>query len=129
MTSRARDLRKDSTKAERALWNQLRSRQLAGHKFRRQVPLGSYVVDFVCFEQRLVIEIDGGHHGEQAGYDRKRSDELKSRGFRVLRFWNNEVLGQPDGVTQMILEAVGQAPTAPWEGHPHPSPLPSRERG
>ena len=108
MTSRARDLRKDSTKAERVLWTHLRDRQLAGHKFRRQVPLGSYVVDFVCFERRLVIEIDGGHHGEQADHDRERSEWLESQGFQVLRFWNNEVLGQLDGVTQAILEAVGQ---------------------
>ena len=108
MTSRARHLRKESTKAERALWNLVRDRRLAGHKFRRQVPLGSYVVDFACFEQRLVIEIDGGHHGEQADYDRKRAAWLESQGFRVLRFWNNEVLGEPDGVTQVIVEAVGE---------------------
>ena len=108
MTSRARRLRKDSTKAERVLWDHLRSRQLAGHKFRRQAPLGSYVVDFACFEQRLVIEVDGGHHGEQVGYDRLRAEWLESQGFRVLRFWNNEVLGQLDEVAQVILEAVGQ---------------------
>ena len=106
MTSKARDLRKYPTKAERVLWSHLRDRQLAGCKFRRQVPLGSYVVDFVCFEHRLVIEIDGGHHGEQFDRDRERSEWLESRGFRVLRFWNNEVLGQLDGVAQAILDAV-----------------------
>ena len=108
MTSRARRLRKDSTKAERLLWDHLRSRQLAGYKFRRQAILGSYIVDFVCFEKRLVIEVDGGHHGEQAGYDRQRAEWLESQGFRVLRFWNNDVLGQLDGVAQAILEAAGQ---------------------
>ena len=84
MTSRARHLRKESTKAERALWNLVRDRRLAGHKFRRQVPLGSYVVDFACFEQRLVIEIDGGHHGEQGDYDRERTAWLESQGFQNL---------------------------------------------
>ena len=106
-TARARQLRKDSTRAESILWKHLRNRQLEGHKFRRQVPLGQYILDFVCFERRLIVEIDGGHHQGQAAYDDERTKWLESQGFRVLRFWNNDVLGHPDGVAQAILEALG----------------------
>jgi very-short-patch-repair endonuclease len=104
--SKARQLRKNSTEAESTLWKHLRNRQLEGHKFRRQVPLGQYVVDFVCFEHRLIIEIDGGHHQTQTAYDNERTKWLESQGFRVLRFWNNEILGQIDGVSQAILKAL-----------------------
>ena len=118
-TSKARQLRKKSTDAEVALWRHLRNRQLAGCKFRRQVPIDPYVVDFVCFEQRLVIELDGGHHQSQAEDDKARTVWLENQGFRVLRYWNNEVLVNVDGVALSILEAIE---------HPHLSPLPSRER-
>jgi very-short-patch-repair endonuclease len=92
--SRAKQLRKHMTDAERALWRHLRSRQLSGHKFRRQQPIGQYVVDFVCLEKRLVIELDGGQHAEtdQASYDDERTAWLEQNGYRVLRFWNHEVL-------------------------------------
>jgi len=85
---RAKQLRKNFTDAERALWRVLRSRQLAGYKFRRQQPLGPYIVDFVCFEARLVVEIDGGQHGEeeQLAHDSKRTAWLQNENFRVLRF-------------------------------------------
>ena len=109
-TSKARQLRRHSTKAESALWKHLRARQLDGHKFRRQVPLGQYVVDFVCFERRLIVELDGGHHQTQAAYDNERTEWLESQGYRLLRFWNNEVLGQTDGVAQVILEALRDSP-------------------
>ncbi len=105
-TARARQLRRHSTEAESALWKHLRARQLDGYKFRRQVPLGQYVVDFVCFERRLIVEIDGGHHQGQAVYDDERTKWLESQGFRVLRFWNNEVLGQMEGVAQAILKEL-----------------------
>ncbi len=105
-TTRARQLRRHSTEAESALWKHLRARQLDGYKFRRQVPLGQYVVDFVCFERRLIVEVDGGHHQGQAVYDDERTKWLESQGFRVLRFWNNEVLGQIDGVAQAILKEL-----------------------
>ena len=111
LTSRARQLRRASTQAEMTLWRRLRSRQLAGWKFRRQVPLGQYVVDFVCFERRLIIELDGGHHQDQAVYDNDRTEWLESQGFRVLRFWNNEVLGQTEAVAQVILEALEESGT------------------
>jgi very-short-patch-repair endonuclease len=95
-TSRAKRLRKNSTDAERALWNILRSRQLGGHKFRRQQPLGPFIVDFVCLDARMVVEIDGGQHNEEEdmAYGQRRSQWLEKAGFRVMRFWNHEVLNQ-----------------------------------
>ena len=122
-TSRARQLRKDSTQAELTLWRHVRGRQLAGWKFRRQVPLGQYIVDFVCFERRLIVELDGGHHQDQAVYDNHRTEWLESQGFRVLRFWNNEVLGQLEAVGQAILRSAG-APFGRVVPAPRPSPSP-----
>ena len=113
--SKARQLRKNPTKAESTLWRHLRGRRLEGYKFRRQVPLGRYIVDFVSFERRLIIELDGGHHQVQAAYDNQRTQWLESQGFRVLRFWNNQVLGQTEAIAQAILEAL--------EHHPSPSPV------
>lgn len=106
--NRAKQLRKSSTDAERFLWRELRSRQLAGYKFRRQQSLGPFIVDFVCLEQRLVIELDGGQHAEpeQARYDADRSQWLAQQGFRVLRFWDHEVLKQVDGVKETIAKAL-----------------------
>jgi very-short-patch-repair endonuclease len=93
----ARTLRRNMTDAERALWRLLRSGHIEGHRFRRQEPLDHYIVDFVCFDARLVIEVDGGQHFESKS-DAKRDTYLRSQGFRVLRFWNNDVLSNPDGV-------------------------------
>ena len=100
---RARQLRRDSTDAERALWRLVRGRRFSDYKFRRQVPLGLYIVDFVCLEQKLVVEIDGGQHSEAVGYDSARTEWLESQGFRVLRFWNNEALSNSDGMVEVIL--------------------------
>jgi very-short-patch-repair endonuclease len=130
MSDLARRLRKESTDAERRLWRELRDRRLSGYKFRRQHPIGPYVVDFVCLEHNLVIEVDGGHHLLQEHADRKRSEHLASLGFRMIRFWNDEVLAQ----TPAVLDTVLRELTTP---HPHPSPSnspspnpsPSRERG
>ena len=83
--ARARELRKNPTEAERVLWQHIRRRQLGGYRFRRQQPLGEYIVDFFCFEKRLVVEIDGGQHSERVSYDTARTASLKSRGFRVLK--------------------------------------------
>lgn len=94
-TAKARELRKNQTEAERAVWSQVRSRRLQGYKFRRQQSLGRYVVDFVCFEERVIVELDGRHHSEQIAYDSKRDVWLESQGFRVLRFWNNVVAPSP----------------------------------
>ena len=124
LTARAQVLRRRQTKAERLLWKQLANRQIAGAKFRRQQPIGRYIVDFVSFERRLVIEVDGGHHDED---DTRISDEdrtswFEANGYKIIRFWNNEVEKNLDGVLERILEALHAKP------HPHLSPLPSRER-
>jgi very-short-patch-repair endonuclease len=105
-TRRARKLRSNPTDAERLLWRHLRLRQFGGYKFRRQRPIGSYFVDFVCLEKRVVIEVDGGQHGEQQSYDAKRDAWLRAEGFSVLRFWDNEVLKQIENVKQAIWEAL-----------------------
>jgi len=105
--AQAKQLRKNSTDAERALWRVLRSRQLGGHKFRRQQPLGSFIVDFVCLEARLIVEIDGGQHDqeEDRAHDQRRSQWLEKKGFRVMRFWNHEVLNQ----VHSVCDAIGKA--------------------
>ncbi|HLX52694.1 MAG TPA: endonuclease domain-containing protein, partial [Aquella sp.] len=96
----ARQLRKNLTPAEIKLWQRLRRKQLAGLRFRRQVTIGKYIVDFICYEARLIIEIDGGQHNEDAiaQYDRYRDKWLEAQGYKVIRFWNNEVLGQIENV-------------------------------
>ena len=106
--NRARELRKHSTDAERLLWRHLRSRQLGGFKFRRQQPLGGFILDFVCLEKRLIIEVDGGQHNEsvQALYDSQRSEWLAQQGFRIVRFWDHEVLNQLDEVKAAIDQAL-----------------------
>jgi very-short-patch-repair endonuclease len=117
----ARDLRKHMTDAERRLWSSLRHTQL-GARFRRQAPIGPYIADSACFEPRLVIEIDGGQHAEQRGYDSRRDDWLKSQGFTVLRFWNNDVMGNFEGVRERILSKLRMlsgstpTPTLPHKG-------------
>ena len=105
----ARKLRKRMTDAERALWLLLRRKQIEGHRFRKQVPIGQYIVDFCCLDARLVIEVDGGQHSESAT-DSERDTWLKSQRFRVMRFWNNDVLENPEGVMQAILKALEAAP-------------------
>ena len=92
--------------AEKFLWRLLRSRQISGLKFPRQHPFGDYVLDFVCLENRLVIEVDGGQHGQQAGYDENRTQKLQEAGFRLLLFWNNEVLKEIESVKERIWLAV-----------------------
>ena len=121
MTILARNLRKNATDAERLLWRHLRRKQLAGLKFRRQEPIGRYIVDFVCFEKSLIIEVDGGHHRIQVRDDRQRDEWFAAEGFKVLRFWNNDVLKNIHGVLDVISDAC--------LNHPPPNPLPSREGG
>jgi len=101
----ARALRKNMTDAERALWRLLRQRQLRSLRFRRQVPIDHYIVDFACLEARLIIEADGGQHWESQS-DQTRDAYLQSQGFRVLRLWNNDILANPDGVYHTIMETV-----------------------
>ena len=88
------------------MWGHIRRRQMNGHRFRRQHPLGRYIVDFVCLERGLIIEVDGGQHSRQTAYDSARSEWLESEGFMVLRFWNNEVLTDTEAVLTVILEAL-----------------------
>ena len=102
LTTLAKALRKNSTDAEGLLWGKLRGRQLEGTKFRRQQPIHDYIVDFVSFEQQLVIELDGGQHARMKERDRERDRILEESGFRVLRFWNNDVLNNTDGVLQVV---------------------------
>ncbi len=99
---KAKQLRRNSTDAERNLWSHIRNRQLQGWKFRRQLPVGQYIVDFACPELRLIIEIDGGQHAEQVLYDLGRTRFLQSKGYKVIRFWNNEVLGNIEGVLEAL---------------------------
>lgn len=98
----ARKLRNNLTEAEKYLWHILRAENL-GHKFRRQAQIGNYIVDFVCFKEKVIIEIDGGQHAESKS-DKTRDEWLESQGFTILRFWNNEVLENRDGVVQKIIE-------------------------
>jgi very-short-patch-repair endonuclease len=102
----ARQLRRSQTDAEKLLWSKLRNRALNGYKFRRQVPVGNYIADFLCQEAMFIVELDGGQHAEQQEYDQRRTHWLESQGFRVLRFWNNDVLLNIDGICDVILEAV-----------------------
>jgi very-short-patch-repair endonuclease len=104
--SRAKELRNNPTEAERILWQHLRLRQFGGYKFRRQQPLGNNIVDFVCLGKRLVVEVDGGQHNFQHSYDERRDAWLEQQGFRVLRFWNNEVLQNVEGVKEAIWKAL-----------------------
>jgi len=104
-TSRARRLRSNSTNAELRLWNRLRSRAIDGHKFVRQEPIGPYVVDFICRERRLIIEVDGGQHADSES-DRLRDRWLSEHNFRVLRFWNNDVIGNTNGVLEVIAASL-----------------------
>lgn len=102
----SRKLRRNATDAEKRLWSALRHRQLGDTKFRRQHPLGPYIVDFFCLERGLVVELDGGQHAAQREADAKRDDWLAAQGFRVLRFWNHEVLSNTEGVLLRIEEAL-----------------------
>ena len=122
---KAKRLRRDMTEPERKLWSVLRNGRLDGAKFRRQQPVGPFIADFVCQEQRLIVEADGGQHAENLA-DARRSAFLRSKGYRVLRFWNNEIMSNLDGVAQIIATALST---------PHPaqaapeSPSPSRGEG
>ena len=102
----AKDMRADATKAENILWQALRGRKLGGLKFRRQIPLEGYILDFVCFEARLIIEVDGGQHSGSAR-DARRDAALAEAGFQTLRVWNDDVLTSLDGVCTHIMDAAG----------------------
>jgi very-short-patch-repair endonuclease len=109
LISNARRMRHEPTDAERKFWFAVRGRQFGGYKFKRQYPIGPYIADFVCLDQSLIVELDGGQHALQVDYDAERTSYLQSRGFRVLRFWNDDFLRTPDA----ILEGVWRALKAP----------------
>lgn len=121
---KARRLRRNQTDAERVLWFRLRDRRLAGLKFRRQMPLGRYVADFCCESARLVVELDGGQHAESPEEDARRTQAIETMGYLVLRFWNDDVLRNTEGVLEAILDALDKLTPGP----PHPHPLPKGER-
>jgi very-short-patch-repair endonuclease len=107
---KAKGLRGRMTEAERRLWYRLRAHRFAGVKFKRQVPIGRYVVDSVCFDHSLSIEVDGGQHATSLN-DRSRTQWLEGEGFRVLRFWNNDVLGNLPGVLETVASALSRSPS------------------
>src|ERR1043166_502100 len=119
----ARRLCRNQTDAERVLWFRFRDRRLNGLKFKRQVPIDKYVVDFCCAEAKLIVELDGGQHA--ARDETNRTVVLEAMGYFVLRFWNNDVLQNTEGVLEEILNVINRHPQEP----PHPVPLPSGERG
>jgi very-short-patch-repair endonuclease len=118
------------TEAEKRLWFQLRNRRLDGFKFKRQEWIGPYIADFLCPQARLIVEVDGSQHGDRTGYDRDRDAYLTLRGYRVLRFWNNEVMGDIEAVLTAIRAALGVSlPSPSHAAAPRgPLPLPERER-
>ena len=107
-TSRARQLRARQTDAERKLWFLLRDRRLNSAKFRRQVAIGNYIVDFICQEAKLIVELDGGQHADQVAYDTARTNWLEGVGYRVLRIWNNDLNGNEEGVLTAIFNELDQ---------------------
>ena len=114
LVDQAKRLRSRQTEAEQRLWYHLRAHRFMGLKFKRQKPLGHYIVDFICHECRLVVEVDGGQHTVQTDYDHQRDAWLRERGYRVLRFWNHEVMQELDGVLERIrLAALAPSPPAP----------------
>lgn len=119
LLSLAKRMRAEQTDAERRLWSILRGKRLAGWKFKRQEQIGNFIVDFVCFRARLIVEADGSQDSENAG-DARRDAWLASQGFRILRFWNNDILIESDGVATAILAALET---------PLPNPSPARGEG
>jgi very-short-patch-repair endonuclease len=116
---RARRLRSNPTNAELRLWQNIRKKQLSGYRFRRQVPLGPYVADFVCIERSLVVEVDGGQHSWREAQDLRRTAWLEAHGWRVVRFWNNEVMENLIGVLERLMIELGDRGERP---HPNPPP-------
>ncbi|MCR4304206.1 MAG: endonuclease domain-containing protein [Gallionella sp.] len=123
----AKTLRRNLTDAEQKLWYHLRAHRFMGRKFKRQKPIGRYVVDFICLEEKLIIELDGGQHAESMVYDHERDSWLRSQGFTVLRFWNNELMNETEGVLEQIrLALTGEAISAETLS---PNPSPTSVRG
>jgi very-short-patch-repair endonuclease len=124
----AKQLRAGMTDAERRLWYHLRAHRFGGSKFKRQVPIGRYIVDFVCFDRKVIVEVDGGQHAMSVS-DQARDEWLRGQGFRVLRFWNHDVLKNTEAVLTRILEAVSRADRYPSPDALRASPSPTRGEG
>lgn len=120
--ARARNHRKAASDAENRLWMELRARRLKGFKFRRQVSLGNYIVDFACLETGLIVEVDGGQHLERRVHDQARTRWLQGNGYRVLRFWNDDILLRLADVLEQIIRHLPS-------DYPHPNPLPQAGEG
>ncbi len=122
LQSRARRLRNQATDAERYLWQYLRGRQLAGQRFRRQVPVAGFIADFACLEAKVIVELDGGQHAQSVGYDEQRDRLIEAHRFRVLRFWDNQVFQETQAVLQEIMRALESTV-------PHPNLPPQAREG
>ena len=109
---RAREMRNEPTKPEATLWYYLRRKQLNGYRFRRQHPIDRFIVDFYCHELKLIIEVDGGSHGDREEYDSIRTAWLESKGYKVIRFWNNQVMKETDAVIETILKKCNELKSA-----------------
>ena len=120
----ARQLRKNMTDAEKAVWRRLRSKSFNGFRFRRQAAIGEYIADFVCFSPRVVLELDGGQHADQVEADEQRSAWFRSQGFVVLRYWNHQVAEDWDVIEQELYAALTRDEKTP---HPNPPPQGGRE--
>jgi very-short-patch-repair endonuclease len=120
LRGRAKEMRSEATDAEHRLWQLVRAHRFDGYKFRRQVPIDFYIADFLCFAERLIVELDGGQHAESPN-DARRDAYLKAQGFRVIRIWNNDLFTNEDGVAELILSALGTPPL--------PNPSPARGEG
>ncbi|NMC73416.1 MAG: endonuclease domain-containing protein [Geobacteraceae bacterium] len=123
LNDRARDLRNNATDAERLLWRHLRNSQIEGVKFRRQQPIEDYIVDFVSFSPKLIVELDGSQHADSNCYDERRDACLRRNGFVVLRFWNNEIIENIEGVVEVIRKRCLEVAS------PTPQPPPARGGG
>jgi very-short-patch-repair endonuclease len=128
---RAKDLRGSQTEAEMFVWSQLRSRRFAGFKFRRQVPLGNYIVDFVCLDRRVIVELDGGQHNETShrAYDVRRDDWLRREGFEVLRFWNSDVFQEWETLAERVWHTLHNRESIRASAPSPPTSVPRGERG
>ena len=118
----AKTLRRTQTDAEQKLWYHLRAHRFMGRKFKRQKPIGRYVVDFVCLEAKLIIELDGGQHAENVEYDYVRDSWLRGEGYVVLRFWNNELMNEMEGVLERIRLTLSNEAVSAETLSPGPSP-------
>ena len=125
----ARNLRRKSTETENLLWSYLRNKQIGGFKFRRQQPIGKYIVDFACMQAKLVIELDGGGHAEQESYDRKRDNFIRNAGYRVLRFWNHDVWQDVFSVLEKIYFELNTSPPTSSAAGKNPCLTDSPSRG